>query len=355
MFTVHCISDLHLDAVTHGVPRRDEILRSVHASLELIREGDVLVVNGDITDPGTNRSYQAIADAIEIDRRAKALGAYAVEWVVGNHDVLEDGSGGSVLDPLAAAGCSVHSEPTNVEVVEGGPLFLFLPHAPLARRYDPEKVVEELLPERGPVIVFGHLNPPGITPGSEVDVMPRGRDVMWPKFEARREVLLVGGHIHRAQEYPQRPPGQFRPWDSIQIVGSPVRFGFGEADHNPQTFTARWDGKDWAVERRSIESLGAKLARFVNPKVGDAVPERGDFARAVPDDEGEIEAYVKKQGATFVPLPKLGTARAKASTLPEAKKHRRVRDVVLDLSRGYPSAEEGLVDRVEETLERNGI
>jgi len=345
---VHVISDLHLDAVSHGVPRREEILRSVDVSLAQIRKGDVLVVNGDITDPGTNRSYQAISDAIEIDRKAKALGASTVEWLVGNHDIFEDGSGGSVLGPLIAAGCNVHGEPT---LFEHEPLdFLALPYVPIAKRYDPEEVLRDLLPKKGPVFVFGHLNLEGITPGSEVTLMARGREVYWPKSSRSRSfdprILYVGGHIHRAQEY-----------DGVEIVGSPDRFDAGEADHNPMTFIAAWTGKKWTVDRKRIEE-SVQLRRYVDCDQGDRLAttgifRAGDFVRAI--DEGENRQEVEKQGAIFVSIPKAVAASPKATVSRESKKHRRVREVVLDVARAYPSTKDGLLERVEKTMTEAGL
>lgn len=347
MTRIVCMSDLHLDAVTHGVPRQGEIMGSVEIILEDVKPGDVVVCLGDVTDPGTNRSYESLGRAIYIDRKAKERGAKRVVWLVGNHDVLEDGSGGNVLEPLRAAGCEVIARPSREDV--DGILFVLLPHAPLANRYDPEAILLDVAHVKGPMIVFGHLNPPGISPGSEADRMARGRDVMWPDIPPRPGTLYVGGHIHRAQLY--RTPKHGLP---IHIIGSPVRFDFGEHDHEPSTFVAEWKGPKWHVDRKLIDPV--RLRRFIDCSSpawlsltkGVWPPDADDFVKGIKDSE--VEEAAARIGATFVPVPKLVEAQPKAEVSEGAKKHRRVRDVVLDVAKAYPSAERGLLAQVEQTL-----
>lgn len=351
-----CISDLHLDAATYGVARMNEIDRSVRAQLEKVRKGDEVVFLGDLGNPGSSRIYEAISRAIQYDREVRNRGA-CMHWLVGNHDVLEDGSGGSVLEPLRGYGAEVYSLPDGVVASAGGVDMIFLPHAPLASRYDPGEFLRRRVREDRPTIVFGHLNPPGITPGSEAEAFARGRDVMWPEDRpVARNVLYVSGHIHRAQEYPKRPRPDVRPWGSIQIVGAPVRFGFDEADHEPQTFVASWDGEDWQITREPVEKnllKGGWLSRFVTVEENDRKTMIGeeDFVRSS-DDLSEL---CDAAGATFVPLPKLAVARPKARVEEGARRHRRVRDVVSSIAKAYPTADAGLESAVETIMTENQL
>jgi hypothetical protein len=199
------------------------------------------------------------------------------------------------------------------------------------------------------------LNIRGINSGSEAEKMARGREVFWPDVPEDPRLLFVGGHIHEEQVY-----------RGIYVVGSPVRFDFNEEGHYPKTFEARFNASagSWEVWRRRLEEdLGLKLRRFhsdfmiseglKDPRFNSFDP--GDFVRAVPDDEGKLAAAVESAGAIFLPMPKLAEAKPKAGAKQEAKKHRRVREVVLDVARKYPTAEGGLIASVTRTMDEEGI
>jgi len=152
--------------------------------------------------------------------------------LAGNHDVIEDGSGGSVLDSLKWDGCGpVLTRPELVELRDDdGHLLcnlLALPFTPTSHNYDPEAFVigTAALKKQVVQLVIGHLNIAGIAVGSETTDMPRGRDVFWPVKaldECYPNALRIGGHYHTPQVF-----------NGIHIVGSAVRQTFAEKDNDP--------------------------------------------------------------------------------------------------------------------------
>lgn len=104
------ISDLHLDWVTHGVPRLSDLESALEIVLDTVQAEDVetVLVLGDLFDPdGGSGVFQAMSVAINF---ASVLSRADVTslWIAGNHDVIEDGSGTTTLSPLAAMGSAHH-------------------------------------------------------------------------------------------------------------------------------------------------------------------------------------------------------------------------------------------------------
>lgn len=228
------VSDLHLDTVTHGVDRFEDGVAALNQAVDeaCSLEFDAFVFCGDLCNPDTHRSHRAVA---AMTAACHTLQGFDVRVFVipGNHDVIEDGSGGHVLMQLHASGLAhVYSQPTFLEpdarwVRVGRPPelpLLFLPFVPSSHNYDPAQFVREHATDRR-VLVFGHLNLPRAMGGSESSTMARGRDVFWP-LDAIREHLpnavCIGGHYHRHQEV-----------DLVTIVGSPTRLRFDEEDNFP--------------------------------------------------------------------------------------------------------------------------
>jgi len=181
--------------------------------------------------------------------------------------------------------------------------------------------------------IFGHLNLIGIKPGSEVTYMPRGRDVFWPKDgPIEHNVICVGGHIHKAQKY-----------SYVEIVGSPVRFTFGEEDHTPQTFSMKYAKDGWSVHRKKIPGVRNFRTFTSNPAESSA----GDFVKA----PAEFAEQAEKAGAHFISLPTIAPAEPRVAVDQEAVIERRVREVVLDVAKAYPSAESGLLDLLNSTMD----
>lgn len=224
-------SDWHLDWVTHGVPRFEELRDILFGPvLKTARDEkiDAFVFAGDLTDPDSGPVvFRVVETAILFALRLQEYGIEQV-WIAGNHDVNEDGSGSTTLTPLGAVAGNlihVHERPGNVVLREALQV-VTLPYAPTSRSYDPEAWVKGALKGRKknvPVAVVGHLSVPGVVPGEEVTEMPRGRDVRFPIEAAASADLLVNGHYHRQQKTES----------GIWIPGSLARLTFGEQEHDP--------------------------------------------------------------------------------------------------------------------------
>lgn len=217
------VSDLHLDAVTHGVDRFDDGVAALNQAVDeaIALAFDVFVFCGDLCDPDSHRAHRAVAALISACYRLRRENIEV--WTIpGNHDVIEDGTGGHVLMPLRESGwAGVFDQPFR----DGGgksQSVLFLPFVASCRNYDPAEVVRKHATEDR-ILVFGHLNLPRAMGGSESSTMARGRDVFWP-LDAIREhmpnALCIGGHYHKHQQL-----------DLVTIVGSPTRLRFDE-EHN---------------------------------------------------------------------------------------------------------------------------
>jgi DNA repair exonuclease SbcCD nuclease subunit len=226
-------SDWHADATTAGFSRFGDVRAAVEeiVSVALRDQADLFLFLGDLADPDSPGAHAAAGLACWA---ATALARRGVRsrWLVGNHDVLEDGSASSVLDPLRGvvrggegAAIRVFDRPTSETAAATGVDLVALPYAPRSHPYDPERFVRELGPEVGAdgrrVLVLGHLNLEGITPGSEALEMPRGREIFFPvgaclaRFGDR--AVLFNGHIHQAQTY-----------RGVRVPGSLERVSFQE-------------------------------------------------------------------------------------------------------------------------------
>lgn len=246
-------ADWHLDAVTAGVPRLDEIGPYVDELLETIRgEGiDFVFHLGDLFDPGAMLGPHYTATVIEIAGRLADSGAEAVVWIAGNHDVIESSLGTTTLSPLAAAvaagrvGCGDGAEtevierPRFLELVGRGPVGLGVLALPYVARavertpgFDDDAFEEAARFKAKPLVVIGHRTVPGAIVGSETYDLPRGRDLDFPYEDVSdlKPVLVANGHYHRAQFVIVGDLG-------VVIPGSPHRLTFGERDDERKGFT----------------------------------------------------------------------------------------------------------------------
>jgi DNA repair exonuclease SbcCD nuclease subunit len=192
---------------------------------------------GDVCDPDSGASVFAVLETlVEVCEALSRAGIPSV-WLSGNHDVCEDGSGTSTLEPLKPLAVvldrpGVYARPCSRR--GSGPLtkhdetlrILALPFTPLSHRYDPLKIIKAIPPtDKAPDIVIGHLNVKGAQPGDE-ESMPRGREVWLPVAEIRKRwplVTILNGHIHRRQITE----------DGVIIPGSIERLRFDEEHNHP--------------------------------------------------------------------------------------------------------------------------
>lgn len=222
-------SDWHGDAVTAGLRRYEDLVDAVTQTVAVAKreQVDTYVFAGDLCDPDTAQSHRSVGLAV---RTAMVLWAEGISsrWLVGNHDVVEDGTGSSVLDAvgeIALEGYRGHARPIatwNAPAAEGE--ILALPYPSRARAYDPLRFVREVDAE--PALVVGHLSVHGAQLGSESKEFARGRELVLPVAAIRERwprAMIVNGHYHRRQVTQ----------DGVQIPGSLVRLKFGEEDNVP--------------------------------------------------------------------------------------------------------------------------
>jgi DNA repair exonuclease SbcCD nuclease subunit len=227
-------SDWHLDAITDGVPRFEELQQLVTRTVdEAIEEkADLYVFTGDLCDPDGWNVVRAQCFIIEQAARCYEAGIKFLA-VAGNHDVVDDGLGSTTLSTLAASQYAFHvfEQPGEIVIPNAGKgpdlHVVGFPFTATSHRYDPVVEMRRLSKTRQNevTLVLEHLNVTGIGSGSESKDFARGREVVFPLDEVKRKwpsATLVGGHYHRAQEF-----------NGLNIVGSLARLRHDEEDHNP--------------------------------------------------------------------------------------------------------------------------
>ena len=260
-------SDWHLDASTAGIARFADVAASIDWTVEqaIANKVDLYLFLGDLCDPDANRTPACVSKAI---RTAHALQRAGIEsrWLVGNHDVIEDGSGTCTLEPLGAAGLPLRNKPSS-EVI-GGVMFVWLPFTPRTGTYDPEAFVRSIpsAPSFKHYVVAGHLNVPGVIPGSETHDMPRGRDVWFPVDAVRAHLkgaLMMNGHYHGVDT------------DSLVVIpGSLERLTFNEERHVPSCLLVEIKGSKTTVVTalknplaRALETIGPDDVAWMQDRV----------------------------------------------------------------------------------------
>lgn len=234
-------SDWHADWRTAGVDRFDDVREAVAQTVKAAREEKVslYLFTGDLSDPDDcPRALRAVSLAIEVACELADAGIPSF-WIAGNHDVIESGEGRSTLTPLAALGgrVRVFDEPARVllpgrpKAGGGAPAHaVLLPYPPASRPYDPRAFLElqrGALAAASQVLVAGHLQVDGATPGDETTDMARGRDVFFPFDACDPEWLLLGGHYHEGQVFE-------RAGRRLHVPGSMARLNHGEERVRPR-------------------------------------------------------------------------------------------------------------------------
>jgi DNA repair exonuclease SbcCD nuclease subunit len=232
------VSDLHLDHVSSGISRFEEVEAAVQRTVEVAIERDVdaWIFLGDAMDPDSGSCVFRCLDVLV--RAVARLRRNSIRSILiaGNHDVISDGRSETTLSPLRSI--------DDVDVVESPTLFnagcrkrldvdvLALPYAAPHREYDAARVVERETMGDSPLLVLSHLYVRGAQPGSEASELARGRDKWLPDEElarvaARRPTTVLNGHHHRAQRH-VTPSGL-----QVRIVGSSAILTFGEQLNQP--------------------------------------------------------------------------------------------------------------------------
>lgn len=249
-------SDWHLDAVTAGVPRREEVLAFAAKILRVAIDAkpDLFLHLGDWYTPGSMRDALYASD---ISRFVSAMSRLLLPrathvYLAGNHDELDlfdrehpnlnpagaDPDRRLPVSTLTAVATWMYSVPVEGRVCEQ-PMaialpnewaLLALPHCAPVLGVDYAQAVRECVGDFGASrltkwIVAAHLTIPGAMLGSESRELARGRDDLLPIDEIAKlsPRLIVNGHYHRPQVVPSAA-------GDIVIPGSPVRMTFAERD-----------------------------------------------------------------------------------------------------------------------------
>jgi DNA repair exonuclease SbcCD nuclease subunit len=162
-------------------------------------------------------------------------------WLTpGNHDVQEEGSGRSVLSPLAALGQGVRVFdrpatallPGRPRANNGLAFAVLLPYPPATLPYDPAAFVRKAREVGRVALVAGHMTEiAGVEPGEESLEMSRGRGVPFPLAECDPSWLLLNGHFHLGQTFTSA--GR-----TVHLPGSLIRLTHTEAKHKPRFYLA---------------------------------------------------------------------------------------------------------------------
>jgi DNA repair exonuclease SbcCD nuclease subunit len=264
------ISDVHVDARLFGVSRFPEIEIAMNLAVSTaIREKvDVFFFLGDLCDPDSGSCvFRAMRLALDCARKLSGHGIRSI-WLAGNHDVIEDGSGETTLEPLKSCGAWTLSEKharlpekhSRVEVYdrpewtglgevgmqEAVPC-LVLPYTATSAHYDPEafatKTWDLATAYCKTVVVLEHMDVEGALLGDETRDMARGRRLVYPRqvieglaAQRNQQLIQLGGHLHMRQRV-----------GGLQIVGAPARFAFGERMNQPGFLLQEINASDQTV------------------------------------------------------------------------------------------------------------
>ncbi len=245
--------DWHLDAFTGGLSRYEDLAARVDEVIGEAEQSDMFLHLGDLSDPDTPGVHRAVQHMCECASNLASRGVPS-SWIVGNHDVTEDGEQTSVLAALLGIErggglpgglIKVYDRPSaEVKKLIVNPGlhereqqlgFIALPYPTRSAPYDPREYIAALQapPEGVPILVAGHLWLEGVEPASESTDMARGRSVYWPLEELKRfagpGTVLVGGHYHRQ--------GIF---SGVHIAGSLERLTFDDGGHEPGFLILDW-------------------------------------------------------------------------------------------------------------------
>lgn len=248
-------SDIHLDAVTAGKPRRAEVVEFLRLvrDIAIAQQVELVIFSGDAHDSGWLLDPLYSAELIE----ALFLFHTPVIAIPGNHDVIDTSelfheAPISTLTPVRAAYrfLQAHRHPVHVmerpELVRVGRsttkdwAVLALPYVSRAHRAMNDRWLDEAfasaqrhVDEGYGLIVVGHLVVPGAAMGSESHEMAKGQDQLFPveRVAALKPKVVINGHYHARQVVTLPVLGApVAPGLEIVIPGSPLRFTFGEAD-----------------------------------------------------------------------------------------------------------------------------
>lgn len=234
--------DWHLDRITVGIDRFEELERAVQATVAVAidRRCQLYVFVGDAMDPDAGSASWRAIELMLTTALALEEADITSLWIAGNHDVIEDGKGTTTLTPMRALARScdtvyVAERPVRVKL-HGVDFFCFpfLATSILEREKAGMAALYaqmDALKKSSDVAVLGHLSVPGVEPGEEHHEMPRGdmerAGRVFPVEHCDSKWFLANGHYHRRQLAIPKPGLR------VHIPGSLARLSFGEQAANP--------------------------------------------------------------------------------------------------------------------------
>lgn len=224
-------SDWHLDATTAGMRRGDDLDRAADrvVDLAIARSVDRFIHLGDVADPDCGSAlvhvYEILLGKV---RRLVRHGTIQSNFIAGNHDTIEDGSGRTTISPLRNAGERVFVYEEPALITWGDVQCCFLPFPARVLRYDPEAFMREHPFDQTARVrmVVGHCTSiDGVQLGSETYDMTRGAELMFPLAECRKQnvTFMANGHFHKQQVTES----------GIHIPGTLERLRFDEETNEP--------------------------------------------------------------------------------------------------------------------------
>jgi hypothetical protein len=227
------------------------------------------------------------------------------------------------MTPIAAAGECLRDRPSfemfPMSEPYTGAMLVWLPFTPRCATYDPAAYVRSLPNDAERVIVFGHLNVPGVVPASETHEMPRGRDVWFPTDAIREHfggrALCFNGHYHSTNDGKKVGVG---------IPGTLARLTFGEQDNTPgcllvdldkgsaefipypharKLVTVGPEEKLWAVKKLKFDADPSTIVRLQPPadcsdskidEVRDYLASRVAAVKTMPAPKGGVAVVTEK-------------------------------------------------------------
>lgn len=343
-------SDWHLDAVTAGVKRFSEVADTVETLLRKAEgDGAGFVFGGDLCDPGALDSHRCTGFAVHLATSYLAPKL----WLTGNHDIVEDGHQTTTLDPVRATGAVVIAQPDG-PIQFGDFMVGALPYTAKTHPYDTAKEVADWRDECD--VVLGHLDKAGLTPGSEGEML-KGRRLEWPMDALEKhqpQATLIGGHYHRGQQV-----------GNLHIVGAPVRFNFGEQDHEPSYLSVelvkgRGKKRQVKVERHLFENVRRVYSMAVDKPV---LTWPGDIVRILYENNAmmvdELEHELLANGAAAVRTKACTSADQVTAELIDRPEHQVATaedgfKAAARLAREWPAAEQVFNEQLEQLVVQLG-
>lgn len=253
-------SDAHLDAVTAGMRRIDDLTKAFDtvAEVAIAEKVDNVFFLGDLGDADCGSILiRVLGVALGTGNKLGRNGIYSW-WIRGNHDVNEDGSDTSTIDPIEHAERATVIKHQSLLIFDGGIEICFLPFPTRGTLYDPDAYVRSVWP--GPKkctrVIMGHCTGiPKALLGSETFDMSRGAELPFPtKAAIDCEVdFTFNGHFHKRQIVE----------GGINIPGSLERLRFDEEHNDPGFLIAEipaWPKKQ-AVASSTTRSKRASSSR----------------------------------------------------------------------------------------------